>query len=503
MDQGKRVFTIPCNDYQKNWASNGIRCNTKQGSVRDKRKDYPLDSIIQKKFKRDLIHSKAPLSNRNASYWNGFHVFGIMIGCIMFNAIITILPQHNVIKEQHYWFELAICFVLGIWPTAVGNRILDSSLILNCAELKSIKVILDLVLTFLIAQFAIGGLFYYCWTHALALNYPVPFVSHLSGYPVFVILMIRLWTKFPKDLRNDSQTRKKLQIYVIYCLYIDGLHLQLKFLAKFCITIRPNLQWTVAIVVPLLKEGNDWTMDKLVSKAFMGTDINDAKFVAKAKTSCFFSFWLVLTIGTTATEITSNCLLGVNFGMQLLLCLRVIRCHRQARSHVEKSVETCKWLNLRQELLQDILISEILEFMVPLIFMATFSMAYYGPNSTVLGSVGNDYWHFKKVDNLEKLFIPAMEFMALDLLACFITTILFWKFCRINVLQKLCDILKKFWPILTMTISQTLNKVINNSQFFFTLLTNLMLYYPISIINFINAASSLAVFPWANDCQCT
>ena len=106
MDQGKRIFTIPCNEYQKNWA---IRCSTKQGSVWHKRKVYPLDSIIQKKFKRELIDRKAPLSNRNASYWNGFHLFGIMIGCIMFNAIITILPQHNVIKEQQYWFELAIC----------------------------------------------------------------------------------------------------------------------------------------------------------------------------------------------------------------------------------------------------------------------------------------------------------------------------------------------------------------------------------------------------------
>ena len=128
----------------------------------------------------------------------------------------------------------------------------------------------------------------------------------------------------------------------------------------------------------------------------------------------------------------------------------------------KEGIEKEKWINSRNELLQDVLLTEIMEFIVPLVYMATFAMAYYGPNSELLGAVRNDYWHYKRVNDLKSLFVPALQFLALDVIGCFLTIVLLWKFCSINAFQMTCQIFKKFWPILTLYISQTLNKVRKN-----------------------------------------
>ena len=99
-----------------------------------------------------------------------------------------------------------------------------------------------------------------------------------------------------------------------------------------------------------------------------------------------------------------------------------------------------------------------MECIVLLVYMATFAMAFYGPNSHVLGSVGNSYWQYQKMNDLESLMISAMKYLAIDLIGCLITSTLLWKFCGINAVNETCKMLEKFWPILTLTISQTLNK---------------------------------------------
>ena len=459
MSRSNAVFTIPNNELRSDHPNFGMRCSTAKVCIPPKRKIYPLDKAIKDKLKTKVADYNPSSISEKVGYWNGAYMIGVMLGCVILNAVITIIPQHNVIKEPQYWFELPICYVLGMWLSALGMRVIESSVILNCSEFKSLKVIIDIMLTSGIAQFSVTGLLYLGWTRIMKLNYPIPFISYVSGYPVYGIIILRIWKKFPLHLRNDQVLRKKLKFYILYVAYALVLQLQLKFLSKLTIKINPNIQWIVAIVIPIVKEGNDWIIDKLVSKAFNGTDLNNAKFVAMVRISCNFSFWLVLTIGTIATDLTSNCMLGINFGLHLFGCLRILRYQWKSRSLDIEANEKEKLLGIRNELIQDILLSEIMEFIVPLVYMATFTMAFYGPNSHVLGSVGNNYWHYQKMMDLQSLMISAVEFLAIDLIGCLITTILLWKFCDINVVHETCKMLKKFWPILTLTISQTLNKV--------------------------------------------
>ena len=86
-----------------------------------------------------------------------------------------------------------------------------------------------------------------------------------------------------------------------------------------------------------------------------------------------------------------------------------------------------------------------MECIVLLVYMATFTMAFYGPNSHVLGSVGNNYWHYQKMMDLQSLMISAVEFLAIDLIGCLITSILLWKFCDINEISDFRIVILPDW----------------------------------------------------------
>ena len=50
--------------------------------------------------------------------------------------------------------------------------------------------------------------------------------------------------------------------------------------------------------------------------------------------------------------------------------------------------------------LKDLVLSETLEFIMPLAYLSCFIVAYYGPNADVLGNVKNGYWHYKETTGI-------------------------------------------------------------------------------------------------------
>ena len=44
-------------------------------------------------------------------------------------------------------------------------------------------------------------------------------------------------------------------------------------------------------------------------------------------------------------------------------------------------------------------LSGILEIILPIAYLLCFLAAYYGPNAGVLGNIKNDFWHFKALDD--------------------------------------------------------------------------------------------------------
>ena len=44
------------------------------------------------------------------SYRHGLHVFTILIGCGLAMSILALIPRHNSVENQTYWFEVSRLF---------------------------------------------------------------------------------------------------------------------------------------------------------------------------------------------------------------------------------------------------------------------------------------------------------------------------------------------------------------------------------------------------------
>ena len=106
-------------------------------------------------------------------------------------------------------------------------------------------------------------------------------------------------------------------------------------------------------------------------------------------------------------------------------------------------------------------LTEIVELLSPMLYLSTFLIAYYGPNSLVLGGIKNSYWNFEAIEDL-KTVIEGIGLMFLfDMIFGIVSGALLWKFAKLNMIREYCIVLKKFWPIMTLRLAANTAKVKN------------------------------------------
>jgi len=55
------------------------------------------------------------------------------------------------------------------------------------------------------------------------------------------------------------------------------------------------------------------------------------------------------------------------------------------------------FLPIVQEMIEELVLTERIETLVPLSFIICYAILYYGPNAEILGNVKLDLWHFRPV----------------------------------------------------------------------------------------------------------
>ena len=294
---------------------------------------------------------------------------------------------------------------------------------------------------------------YLIWSYALQYNYPMPFNAPVSVYPTIFVLLLRLWFIFPKQVRQNTKFRSQLEAYIYYCLWLLVIYIQIIILTHVFTTISKDLQWVMAILVPLIKNFDDSISMKIICRA-SGPDTIASKSVAKIYSGTNFSLRIVIMLGTAATDFTSYCILGVNVLINIYLCFKIIRLNNRTSLHSQRQLRLDE-----NEVLTELVLNEVIEIIIPFAFICSFAIAYYGPNSGILGNIGNDYWTFRKVNDITPLVKSALTMSLIDFLSAIITMIVLWKCCRINAIQQCCKVLKKYWQILSIQSAMNVNKV--------------------------------------------
>jgi len=84
---------------------------------------------------------------------------------------------------------------------------------------------------------------------------------------------------------------------------------------------------------------------------------------------------------------------------------------------------------------------------VPLCYAVSFSLAYTGPNASVMGNVGNSYYHYTAVSSLEGNLLSLVQFLVVMLATLVVCSTILYCAASINVAKVYLHIMKEYgWP---------------------------------------------------------
>ena len=224
-ETNENIFIVPSiipSIYSNNALSNGISFEATtyyqlqlKEYEKEARENKESEENTGNQNENDNSNNHQASSNRNVeterNYWYGVYGVIVLFACILSSLIVILIPQHNVIKQPEYWYELMFIFLFGYWGFLVINITLVCAKVLHYQELKSFSIMVDLFVTACIAQVSIYTFVYIVWSHYFEYNHPMPFSGSITSYLVYPLIIIRLWYKFPKHVRRTPIFGSRLQ----------------------------------------------------------------------------------------------------------------------------------------------------------------------------------------------------------------------------------------------------------------------------------------------------
>ena len=125
------------------------------------------------------------------SYWSGLHVFSILCCCGLAMSIMTLIPRHNSMIDQSYWFEINI-LTATVYFIMTAMIVVDFIVLFEKSSLVTIRFFLNnYFATFLtwIIGFCIS---YIIWTMILEHNHPMPFTGVIFHFPTKLASVLSL-----------------------------------------------------------------------------------------------------------------------------------------------------------------------------------------------------------------------------------------------------------------------------------------------------------------------
>lgn len=374
--------------------------------------------------------SKGKVSSKYAL----FALLGI-VPALSSKWIYTLIPVHNVIENSYYWYELPFQLMFGyllIWAT---YGIFACSYFMNIKYIRKLRHIVILWFIMVFSTITFFGCLYLVWEKLVHLKYPVPLMGYAYLVTSIFVIIIALCFRFPLVMLKDKSFRKRLLWFSLAFFLAQLLYVEYGFLTKLLLMLPKEYIWIPAIFLPIVREINSWFQTKMYLKASYG-DPSKVEIFCGHGVCLTHSFFLAYTIGTLATTAFSSVTIASDFIINFLICLRIIYLKKknQSRENIKKQIE----------LLQVLVINETTEFIAPLCYILCFMTAYFGPNSELIGNIGNSYWQYSKIENVEGSIEFVFVFMFIDLGSLVVVSIILWKLFRINLYRAFSVLQKEF-----------------------------------------------------------
>ena len=404
--------------------------------------------------------------------WNMIYLMITVIKCVLWSFPTTVIPMINQIEFPDYWWEwmvngTSLCVALNVAMFAW----IDICLVFNFKPFSILSRFIRIFMIDLLTQFLLVIICHLIWTIWLDYNHPMPMIGiilFLGGHAVHFTL---IWFNFPGGLKSTTQGRQKVRAYILYRLWYL-FYTQQQVIMNIIMEMMPlSFQWIMAFIIPVVRESNLWVMIKLLERtASQTSDLPPLiqRLTPTICTSLTYGFWVAQVVSSAASTTTGYCLLGVDFMLNVYNTYNITKLHRKISSTQEQD----RWLSViskKQKLAmkEEALMlagSEIVEFLVPIIYCITFLMALFGSNSDKIGGIGFSEWQYSKLEDLSAFLTDLGMMFTIDIAAWITSATLLWKYSSINLLDESYKLMKLYWPLMSTAIGGAISFVSNQTH---------------------------------------
>ena len=160
--------------------------------------------------------------------------------------------------------------------------------------------------------------------------------------------------------------------------------------------------------------------------------------------ACSHALQLAIVIGSSATNLTSYVICGIDILLNLFACFKIVILHKKKNNNSTQDIKTR---------LQGLVVKETLELILPISYCIILTISYYGPNAEIMGNIKNEYWQYKKIDDISLVLFKIGLFLVADLVRVILSSLVLKTFCNINFLREYSRLMAIYWKPIATTIA--------------------------------------------------
>ena len=365
-----------------------------------------------------------------------------------------LVPWQNIFEIDGFPYELFVYMILFYIPVTTSKVFYNGYYVNGYRWDNPYKV---WVLTLLAASTGYGVTLVFLHMYQTMIRElcpPFPMHTTFAIVPALWFSQTILWFQYPGEIRKQKIFRKRYFRFITSFTpfqYIPFLIYNTIIPIGFMLLPTDDVQWIMALILPLFREFTVWAFTKYYTKHAEERDKKPIRIMVFHDLATRHALALSIVATTSASTQTSFLLVGIDFAINVCLAINIIR---KKRTNPEEDVD---------QDVQELMMAEKIEFVVPLLYYLTFVMGYYGPNGDLFGGLRIKIWHRQSLFDPETATYWLTIFFLIDIGSLVVSAILLWVFCRINCFSHYLKISVAFWFIMAVQETHWMNEVRYNN----------------------------------------
>ena len=367
--------------------------------------------------------------------WIGllFYPFAIIFISFLFLVPFCFVPAHDLVIYPEYWYEILFhgtyMFIPFYW---FWTYLAGAYLNLSCSYHWKHLVIVSFVASTIMFSFTIST--YYFWTKALLYQYPIPFCGLITCTLMNLSFCPTVWYLIPSGLRKNRGLKNRIKNFILHMISGMTVVLFYQFLVANIKQFEGPYQPLFALIFPVTREFVIWLFTKMVRNCSNG-DERGALIILSYGLNINHTINLCYVIGSVTDERTTWALLGFDFLINMYLTMRIVWLRKKNQEILQPQTI----------LLQDLAITELVEFHAPLSFIMVTALAYFSPIGVIIGNVSNSYWAYNAIEDIGETLQKMGVFFLVDFTSTLSSASILWFSYKINLWKAFLVLQEEFF----------------------------------------------------------